>query len=209
MATEELTDTRIPLNDGRYFVVSTSRDVTFTVYDDEDKRISSIEVEPPMQERRYRTWDPERDEPEYARVTNNTYYSHRAHLPEDAFAVAKTLETAAEFAKRLNVAAAPELEKQERAHKYAIAKREQEKAEHEQRVAAIKEHVQWYTGQKFKLRRKGYRATVFGVIDRVTDTHIYTTSERGVAMTTKLADLEELHVMYEGERRYTRVFPEK
>jgi hypothetical protein len=155
-----------------------------------------------------RKWDPERDDVEYARVEwARGYYGKSSMLPRNAAAVAKALSVAAEYADRLNDAAWWELAEQERAkHEIEeVAKREAE--EEEQRLETIREQVQWYIGQTFKLKRKGYRATVYGTIDSVSTRKLHTTSERGVKMTTELLDLETMSIKYEGEKRYTKVFP--
>jgi hypothetical protein len=178
-----------------------------------ERRVIEIEVAAPLTERKYehrwigsKEWDPQYDPVECAKVEWARYGISKM-LPRNAKAVATALVIAADYAERLNDEAAEALAYQERAkHEIEeVAKREAE--EEEQRLEAIREQVQWYIGQTFKLKRKGYRATVYGTIDSVSTRKLHTTSERGVKMTTELLDLETMSIKYEGEKRYTKVFP--
>jgi hypothetical protein len=189
----------------------TDKNITFNVIGLDGRSVMSIEVRAPLSVRRSSwrdpaEWDPERDEPEYSYVDTG-YYRHRMLNPAAAKAVAEAMQIAADFCHALNEQAAEALAWQEYERRDVREREIRELAEEELKRAEIKESVQWYVGQKFKLRRKGYKATVFGVIDRISDTTLYTTSERGVSMTTQIDDLIELHIMYDGERRYTKVFP--
>jgi hypothetical protein len=162
---------------------------------------------PPRQSWR-RAWDPELDYPEYGNIQSETLGGYRRHgaSPADALAVSEALALAASYCVACNEARIEELAWQEYARRDAREREAREEANRDRARQEIKEAIQWYIGNKFKLRRAGYKATVFGTIDRVTDTIIYTASERNVRMQTLLSDLEQMWVMYDGEKRYTKVF---
>lgn len=101
---------------------------------------------------------------------------------------------------------AEELMGQQQAHAKSLEEQLKAEEQRQEKRNKLKEELQWFVGHKFKLRRDGYKATVFGTIDRFTDTHVYTTSERGVRMDTRIEDINFFAVMYDGERRYTKVF---
>jgi len=180
-----------------------SHGVTFYVVHG-TSRVYTVEVKAPLSRRRYREWDPHYDDPEYG-VVGIGY--GRSINPSAAVALSETIAVAADFCARLNDQCAEGLAWQEYQRREIVEVEEKRRAEEAALRAEIQEQIQWYVGQKFKLKRKGYKATVFGVIDRVSTTTIYTTSERGVSMTTEISDLTELHIMYDGEKRYTKVFP--
>ncbi len=183
-------------------------DVVFSAKHDSHRDLD-VCVELPFKPRRswQREWDPAHDEPEYARVEYAGTYGSRYMTPTASRVLAEVLQLAADFCERLNEQNAEALAHQEHQRREHRLRQQREREAEEAKRAEIKEQVQWYIGQKFKLRRRGYRATVFGTIDAITDTQLRTTSERGVPMTTQIEDLTELHIMYEGERRYTKVFP--
>jgi cell division septum initiation protein DivIVA len=170
------------------------------------RRPSAVQVVPPLPPRRswHGPWSEQTDDPEYGYIN---YDSYRHMSAAEARALGEVLALAASLVEALDREKADELTEQARKREAYLRQKIQEEEAKEQHRLKLKEDVQWYIGQKFKLRRKGYRATVFGVIDRITDTTIFTISERGVRMTIDLESLEELHIMYEGEKRYTKVFP--
>lgn len=79
----------------------------------------------------------------------------------------------------------------------------------EARVAEVKEAVQWMIDQKFKLKRRGYKSTVFGTLKEVTPSAIRTISEKNVPMHIPLREIEYFAVKYEGDRQYTEIYKEK
>lgn len=189
--------------EGSYYLLPVAKD-------DRPRRrdLSAVQVVPPIPPRQswHGPWSEQTDEPEYGYINHDSYRT-RGMSAVDARALGEVLALAASFVEALDREKADELAEQVRRRAEYLHKQIQEEEAKEQHRLKLKEDVQWYIGQKFKLRRKGYRATVFGVIDRITDTTIFTTSERGVKMTTDLESLEELHIMYEGEKRYTKVYP--
>jgi hypothetical protein len=183
--------------------------VTFQVMNTSDNVAGSIQVCPPIPQHDSwrRAWDPELDEPEFAFLELGTSYGRRRMPPACAQAYSEAVSLAADFCYRLNEQAAEALAHQEYERRDVRERQQREQEAEAAKRAELQESIQWYIGQKFKLKRKGYRATVFGTINRVTDRTIYTTSERDIPMETNLVDLTELHIMYEGDKRYTKVFP--
>lgn len=88
------------------------------------------------------------------------------------------------------------LREQRRKEREAVAARQQEQYE----------LIRWYVGHKFRLKRDGYRATVFGTIDKVTPSHIYSTSEKGVSMQIEIAGVNWFEVKNEPtDKRYDTI----
>jgi hypothetical protein len=216
---EEIESMSVDLPAGCQLVIRIDGDVAnFTVKRGEEREVLTVRVQAPLTERRWarrwtpneddRKWDPERDDVEYARVEwARGGYGRSSMLPRNAAAVAKALSVAAEYADRLNEAVWWDLAEQERA-KHEITERVLlEAADVQKKLEAIRDKIQLYIGQTFKLQRRGYKATVYGTIDSVSDRKLHTTSERGVPMLTELLDLETMHIKYDGEKRYTKVFP--
>jgi hypothetical protein len=182
----------------------------FNVLRPNGSKVHTVYVRLPLPPRQswHRAWDPELDYPEYGNIRSGALGGYRQATlsPADALAVAEALALAASYCVACNEAHIEELAWQEYARRDAREREAREEANRDRVRQEIKEAIQWYIGNKFKLRRQGYKATVFGTIDRVTDTTIYTTSERNVRMQTLLSDLEQMWVMYDGEKRYTKVF---
>lgn len=141
-------------------------------------------------------------------------------MGEVMFHVAKLIEAADEGIKdQIEAAEKARLEREERAaqqraeyeerRRVELERRAKEAEERRKRVAEIYELVRWLEGQKFRLTRDGYRATVFGTIDRVSEQRMYTTSEKGVPMRIEFRDLRKLEIKYEDEKRYTLIYEKK
>lgn len=130
-------------------------------------------------------------------------------MSEALYHIAKLIEAADEGIK--DQIAAAEKARAEREERYRIERerREAERAAELAKVAEIYELVRWLEGQKFRLRRRGMRATVFGTIDRVNEHGMNTTSEKNVPMHITFRELEKLEIKYEDEKRYTLIYERK
>lgn len=214
------TSDSIKLTEGFELGVEIGRDtymdvnqITFKVIREDDKErrkrdTPTVDIEAPLQRPRpysWRStgqWTPDYD-PQYGSLDVNYFDTDDA---AQARASAVMLTLAADLLDAMHRQAAPQLEKQIKEHAAKLeAELKAEEAKVEKR-SKLKEELQWFVGQKFKLKRDGFKATVFGTINRFTDTHVYTTSERGVRMDTRIDDINFFAIMYEGERRYTQVF---
>lgn len=202
------TDSTIDLDDGyKIQILTNDEGITFTVRDATNREVA-IDVAKPLSAKRsyWRgDWDPSRDKPEYSRIEFGRY-GRQSFTPKLAKATAVALDMAAAACNSLNEEHAEALAHQEHERREYKQREEREEREHAERVNKVKEELQHYLGQNFKLKREGYKATVFGTVERFSDTHVYTISERGVPMDTLLDSIYFFAIKYEGEKRYTTVY---
>lgn len=149
---------------------------------------------------------------------------HRQLDAKGASMLAKVVDLAAAFAAGVDEANEPviarmrerieqeERQREERRARYEEERKKQieqariDRERRAERIAKAKEQLQWYVGQNFKLKRDGYRSTVFGEVIELTERYMRTISERGVPMRIELDKITQFSVKYEGEKRYTLVY---
>jgi hypothetical protein len=187
----------------------------FTMWTADGARVVVALVNEPLKGGNYRSRD---QGPDVAMVIPRIGVSG---IPEGhARAVGKIIIAAADFAAGLN-----------EQHKDAIAKQQEEfeQYERERRLARqrdeeqfkkLYEQVIWLVGSKFRLRRRGMKATVFGTINYVTPPQadgspppgafMRTTSEKGVDMTIRLRDVILMDIKHDdSSRRYDNIYTEQ
>lgn len=167
----------------------------------------------------YRSRDQRPDEamiqPNLPRLMNE--YSARAR--------AEVLLLAADFAAAMNEAYGPELSKQQQ--QFDEWNREQKLAyqRDEEQFIKLYSQVIWMVGTKFRLKRRGMKATVFGEILRIDeptnrtvegekpyhrDPYMQTVSEKGVPMRIRVRDIIWMEVKEDSSsRRYTNIYTEE
>lgn len=196
---------------------SAGRTVFYVYHDDTRTAVASVNM--PLT-KTYRSRD---DLPDAAMITPRI---RNAELPEEVTrAVAETLMTSAEFAMILNGAYTDEIDKQQRdfeAYQRELKLKNQRDDEQFRKLYA---QVIWMVGSKFRLRRRGKKATVFGEINHVQEPagqdeqgqpipprnpYMLTTSEKGVSMRILLRDVIWMEVKEEdSSRRYTNIYTEE
>jgi hypothetical protein len=142
-------------------------------------------------------------------------------IPDEvARAVSAALLMSADFATVLNECYEDELDKQQQ--EYDAYQRELKLANQRdlEQFEELYQKVVWLIGSKFRLRRRGKKATVFGTIDFVTPprddgtappgAYMNTTSEKGVSMHIRLKDVIWMEIKHEdSSRRYDNIYTEK
>jgi len=169
-----------------------------------DKHIGYVEAHEPLRRHFYwRDWDPKRDEPEYGTV--EVSIGKILPEPEHSAAISIAVQIAVSFVAALNSQNAFALKEQFRQRQIHQIAQATHNRMVEERRKEIEDKLKWYLGQKFKMRVAGRKSTVFGTIDNVTADRLYSTSEQYRGMTTNLNAIQELWVMYPGEKRYTNI----
>jgi hypothetical protein len=138
-----------------------------------------------------------------------------------ARAIAEVLVRAADHAMGANERCHLELAKQEQVRQELIQENALLRQRDDEQYAKLYNQVIWLIGNKFRLRRRGKRATVFGEIISVwpspTDevpvpprAVMHTVSEKGVDMQIELRDVIFMEVKEEdSDRRYTEIYKEE
>lgn len=138
--------------------------------------------------------------------------------PRQMRMVVEIFTIAADYAAALNSCYMDEL----RAHQDVYERLRDEKINAEQQEKQQKEelyeHVRWLIGDQIRLKRAGYRSTVFGTIDRVSEpgqagtswrrqpAMMYITTERGKYMRINLDDVTVLDHKEPGAKRFTNIY---
>jgi len=149
-------------------------------------------------------WQPTQ-EPQYSSIDIQGYHYSNFN-PLEAEQSAMAMMVAAEACRARNLAVADVLASQDQRHKEHETREQREKEEKERAKNELKDLLQNYVGQTFKLKRDGYRATVYGTVDRFDERRLWSTSERGVPMTTDIASISFFAVKWDGEKRYETVY---
>lgn len=137
----------------------------------------------------------------------------------EAAALAETLGLAVVLANALNEEWHVWNAKAEQEREAYRAKREREMEEYRarqqaereataKRIAEKIEKLKWYIGDDFKLKRRGYRATVFGTIEDFGPRHMFTTSERGKRMRIEVDSIYRLWLKGEGRGAWELIIDE-
>jgi hypothetical protein len=105
-----------------------------------------------------------------------------------------------------------EAEERQRAHQNEMerwrAEREERRVKENEAVAEKTELIQWHLEERFRLKRRGYRSTVFGTIKAVERGYMRTLSEKNQPMTIALREIYWLEIKPEGEREYETIINE-
>lgn len=142
-------------------------------------------------------------------------------IPDEvATAIGSSLMVSACFATVLNECYDEELEQQQREHDQFMRELKLSKQRDAEQFEQLYQQVIWMVGSKFRLRRRGKKATVFGTIDYVTPpredgtappgAYMNTTSEKGVPMHIRLRDVIKMEIKQDNSsRRYDLIYEEK
>lgn len=157
--------------------------------------------------------------PDAAMITPRSH--GRAFGEQTTRAIAACLMLAADKAVELNTIAWPELQKQAQERAKLMEENALRFQRDDDQYKRLYEQVVWLIGSKFRLRRRGKRASVFGEIIRVypeplpdgsppPESFMQTVSEKGVAMNIRLRDVILMEIKAEdSDRRYDQIYKEE